>query len=166
MLLAMRASRGVRLLSTKGKADAPESSFPFLPAIAVALSAPIAAFKLGFVSLDQLPENVTAALPEFVVKYVLTAVPPPSGSAAPLVPAPPSLPPAQPAALPAILSPGSVAGFLEANKAQIAALLWRDLSAVRAQESWLRTFTQPLTSRELGRQRRAIEEQLKLRDAH
>lgn len=161
---ACSARRSARRFSTKGKASANEYVFPVVPAIAIALSAPVVGFKTGAFSIDQLPESVTALLPSWVTKY-LTALPPPT--AAPLAPVlAPALPPAQPAMLPAILSPGEVAGYLEANKAQIVALLWRDLSKVRANESWLKCFSQPLTSRALWRERRAIEQQLALRDAH
>lgn len=160
------AAGGARRFSTKGKATASEYSFPVVPALAIALSAPIVGFKTGAFSLDQLPDSITAALPSWVTKYLLTALPP-SEATAPLTPViVPAQPPAQPAMLPAILSPGEVAAYLDANKAQIVALLWRDLSKVRANESWLKCFTQPLTSRALWRERRAIEQQLALRDAH
>ncbi|KAG8471248.1 hypothetical protein KFE25_009669 [Diacronema lutheri] len=150
--------RGARLLSSKA-ADA-DSPFPVVPVVAVLLSAPIVGFKTGVLSLEQLPDNVRAALPPWATRYLLTATPPPPSEAPPAVLVPPALSPERPAELPAVAAPAAVSRYLAANKPQIVALLWRDLEKVKADGTWSKVFFQPFTARKLARERREIEQQL------
>jgi hypothetical protein len=157
-----RAAQRVRMLS-KATAAQPESVFPWVPVIAIALSAPVVGFKTGMLDLQHLPPEIRSALPPWVVTYLLSAAPPMVREAAPEVAqaaAPPiSLP------VPTTLAESDVRAYLESNKDRIVGLLYRDLSQIRAQESWLKVFTQPRTSLAFARERRAVLEQLALRGA-
>ncbi|KAJ1631720.1 hypothetical protein T492DRAFT_993916 [Pavlovales sp. CCMP2436] len=141
------------------------SSSPILPICAILLSAPIVGFKSGILNLEQIPEHIRSTLPIWLTKFVLAKVPP--VARVPAVPSPAESAQAAPAAmaaLPSSTAPSDVRAYLTSNRPRIVALLWTELAAVTKQESWLKFLTAPLTSISLGRQRRAILEQLALRE--
>jgi hypothetical protein len=144
------------------------STFPYVPLLAVALSAPIAGIKSGIFSVEQLPEGIKAVLADadqasggWLGKFVLSAGPPAPRVEPPALPTP--SPSAAPAAPPVAPDPKL---FLEENKQAIIGLLFRELAAVRGKESRLGLLYQPLTMWRLRSERRAIVAQLAVRDAH
>lgn len=176
MILQTRAwifRAGVRQLSkaTNAAAEAARAStFPYVPLLAVALSAPIVGFKSGVLDAEQLPEKLKAVLDDadkasggLLRKFVLSPGPP-APRAEPLI-VPNIERPAATKAAAASAAPGDMKRYLDEHKHAIVGLLFHELAAVQKKESWVGLLYQPLTMWRLRNERLAILEQLACRDA-
>jgi len=160
------SSRSLSKATDAAAEAARASTFPYVPLLAVALSAPIVGIKSGVLSVDRLPAGLKAVLDDadkasggWLGKYVFSTGPPAPRVEPPVVPAIARL------AAPAAPSALDAKRYLSEHKHAIVGLLYRELAAVRAKESWLGLLYQPLTTWRLRNERLAIVSQLEARDA-
>lgn len=145
--------RGVRGFAT-AKAAEEQTALPVVPALAIALTAPIVACKTGVIDIDRLPENMRQSIPPAVAKYLLLPPPPSAGAQPPIIPTAHSS--GAGSAIPSVPAAQDVRSFMRSNHAAICSRLLKELADVRAQESWIRTLMRPRTSVKLAHERRQL----------
>lgn len=131
-----------------------------LPGIAVAVTAPVVAFKSGLLDAKQLPPSVQEAIPDVIWRFLISPeLASPSASA---VPGPGDTETSTSEERTTPSSPADVEVFLKESAPVLRSLLERELAVVTAQESWLSTIIRPMTSARLAKERKAIIRELGL----